>query len=142
MSKSLGNTIGVLDEPNEIWERLRPSVTDPARVKKTDKGTPERCNIYALHSHFSAPEEVEHAARQCRAAGWGCIECKRMLADNIAESFAPMRERASELKANPARIRSVLRDGAERASIVARDTIVGVKAAMGFAAAEPVAKST
>jgi tryptophanyl-tRNA synthetase len=142
MSKSLGNTIGMLDEPDEIWERLRPAVTDPARVKKTDPGTPERCNIYALHGHFSSEDEVAHAASQCRSAGWGCIECKRILADNIAASFAPMREKASELKADPERVRGALRDGAERASVVAHETIVGVRAAMGFAAAEPVAKPT
>ncbi len=142
MSKSLGNTIGILDEPEEIWDRLRPAVTDPARVKKSDPGTPELCNIYALHGHFSSTDEINFAAAQCRAAGWGCIECKRVLADNIANSFAPMRQRAAELKADPEGVRRVLRDGAERASAVARDTMSGVRAAMGFVAAEPDAKPT
>jgi tryptophanyl-tRNA synthetase len=142
MSKSIGNTIGMLDDQDEIWERLRPAVTDPARVKKTDPGTPELCNIYSLHGHFSSKEEVEHASTQCRAAGWGCIECKRVLADNIGQSFLPIRERASELKSNPERVQSILRDGAERASAVARDTMVGVRSSMGFASAGTVVKPT
>ncbi len=142
MSKSLGNTIGMLDDPDEIWQRLRPAVTDPARVKKTDPGNPELCNIYALHGHFSSSQEIEHAGSQCRSAGWGCIECKRVLADNISSDFAPMRERASELQADPERVRSILRDGAERASAVARDTIAGVRDAMGFAQADSAKNST
>jgi tryptophanyl-tRNA synthetase len=142
MSKSLGNTIGMLDEPDEIWQRLRPAVTDPARVKKTDPGTPELCNIYALHGHFSSSDEIKNASTQCRAAGWGCIECKRVLADNISECFSPMRERACALKEDPERVRSILRDGAERARAVACDTMVGVRAAMGFAAADSAQKPT
>jgi tryptophanyl-tRNA synthetase len=142
MSKSIGNTIGMLDDPEEIWERLRPAVTDPARVKKSDPGTPEKCNIYSLHGHFSSKEEVDHVAVQCRSAGWGCIECKRVLSNNIAEYFAPMRKRATELKSDPERVIDILGNGAERASTVARDTIVGVRAAMGFAPAKTVTKST
>ena len=135
MSKSLGNTVGMLDDPDEIWQRLRPAVTDPARVKKTDPGTPELCNIYSLHGHFSSSAEVEHVAAQCRSAGWGCIDCKRIVADNIAGEFAPIRERAAELKANPEKVRDILGDGAERAGGVARDTISGVRKSMGFAPA-------
>lgn len=133
MSKSLGNTVGVLDEPEDVWQRLRPAVTDPARIKKTDPGTPDICNIFSLHKHFSSVEEVENAAAQCRSAGWGCIECKRVLSDNIAREFAPIRERASELKANPDLIHQILRNGAERARMVASETIEGVRNAMGFA---------
>ena len=139
MSKSLGNTVGMLDDPDDIWQRLRPAVTDPARVKKTDPGTPERCNIYSLHGHFSSSSEVEHVAAQCRSAGWGCIDCKRIVADNIAEEFAPIREKASELTACPEKVRDILGDGAERASVVARATISGVRKSMGFA---PASSST
>jgi tryptophanyl-tRNA synthetase len=135
MSKSLGNTVGMLDDPEDIWQRLRPAVTDPARVKKTDPGTPEQCNIYSLHGHFSSTAEVENVASQCRSAGWGCIDCKRVVANNIAAEFAPIRERAAELKANPGAVRDILCDGAERAGVVARDTISGVRTAMGFAPA-------
>ncbi len=132
MSKSLGNTVGILDEPEEIWERLRPAKTDPARVTRKDPGTPEKCNIYSLHQHFSSLPVVDEVADKCRTAGWGCIDCKRVLAGNIAEAFAPMRQRASELRESPNRVREILAAGAAKASTVARDTMVAVRSHMGF----------
>ena len=83
MSKSLGNTIGLLESREEIWANQRPAVTDPKRIKRTDPGTPEVCNIYHLHKAFSPPETVEHVAVQCSTAGWGCIDCKKVLAESI-----------------------------------------------------------
>ena len=132
MSKSLGNTIGILEEPEAIWQRLRPAVTDPARVAKKDPGTPEKCNLYTLHQLFSPPDTVEEVAAKCRSAGWGCLDCKRVLAENIARELAPVRERAAELRANPERVHAVLRDGAERARVVARETMREVRERMGF----------
>ncbi|MFQ5704088.1 MAG: tryptophan--tRNA ligase [Gemmatimonadales bacterium] len=134
MSKSLGNTIGILERPEAVWQRLRPAKTDPARVKRTDPGTPEVCNIYALHQHFSPAAVVEDVATKCRAAGWGCLDCKRVLADNISDTFAPLRERAAELESDLDRVTGILRDGAERARTVARDTMSGVRDRMGFLA--------
>ncbi len=132
MSKSLGNTVGLLDEPEEIWERIRNAKTDPARVTLKDPGTPEKCNIYSLHQHFSSLPVVDEVAEKCRTAGWGCIECKRVLADNIAEAFAPMRQRASELRESPNQVREILAEGAAKASIVAKDTMVAVRSHMGL----------
>jgi tryptophanyl-tRNA synthetase len=134
MSKSLGNTIGVLESPEAIWEKLRPAVTDPARKTRRDPGTPELCNLYALHQHFSTPAEVEHAARMCRTAGWGCLDCKRVLADNMIAAFAPMRERAAELKRHPERVREVLERGAAHCRRIAGETMARVRDAMGLAA--------
>ena len=133
MSKSLGNTIGVLDTPEVIWEKLRPAMTDPARKTKRDPGTPEICNIYALHQHLSTPEQVEHVAVQCRTAGWGCLDCKRLLADNMIAALAPIRERAEVLKANPGRVREILEHGAARCRALARETLAQVRDIMGFA---------
>jgi tryptophanyl-tRNA synthetase len=132
MSKSLGNTIGVADTPEEIWGKLRGAKTDPARQTRTDPGTPEKCNVYALHRHFSPPETVEHVAAQCRSAGWGCIDCKRVLADNIATVLAPIRERSLELTADPARVDGILADGAARARRLAGETMREVRSRMGF----------
>src|SRR3990172_5640717 len=115
MSKSLGNTIGLLDDAETIWERLRPAKTDPARVRRQDRGTPEICNIYALHQHFSPSDVVEQVATKCRTAGWGCLDCKRVLADHITAVLAPVRERAAELKAKPQLVHEILAAGAERA---------------------------
>jgi tryptophanyl-tRNA synthetase len=132
MSKSLGNTIGLLDSPDVIWQRLRPAVTDPARVTRNDPGNPEICNIYALHRYFSPPETVEDVAHRCRTAAWGCLDCKRVLADNLARALAPIRERAAELQAQPARVREILAAGAARARHVARETMREVRERMGL----------
>lgn len=132
MSKSLGNTIGVTESPEEIWQKLRPAMTDPARKTRHDPGTPEICNIYALHQHFSPPDTVEHVAVQCRTAGWGCIDCKKVLAENMAQTLAPIRERALELSADPKRVLRVLSDGAATARSRAAETLAGVRERMGF----------
>jgi tryptophanyl-tRNA synthetase len=142
MSKSLGNTIGILDEEDGIWQLLRPAVTDPARVRKTDPGDPEVCNLYSLHRQFSPPATVEEVARKCRSAGWGCLECKRVLADNITAEFAPIRARAVELKSQPERVRDILEAGAERARVVARATMREVRERMGFLQAAAETTST
>jgi tryptophanyl-tRNA synthetase len=107
-------------------------VTDPARVKRTDPGNPDVCNIYSLHKHFSRPETVEHVAVQCRSAGWGCIDCKRELADAIEERFAPMRAKAGELRADPERVHTILAGGSEKARVVAQVTMAEVRDCMGF----------
>jgi tryptophanyl-tRNA synthetase len=132
MSKSKGNTIGILDTPDEIWAKLRPAKTDPARKRRTDPGTPEICNIYHLHRYFSSPDEVEMVADNCRGAKWGCIECKRLLADNMIKVLAPIRERAAELEAAPGTVDEILHAGADRARKLARETMAIVYDHMGF----------
>jgi len=132
MSKSLGNTIGLFESPEAIWEKLRPAATDPARVTRKDPGTPELCNVYTLHQGFSPPATVEEVADKCRNAGWGCIDCKRKLADHMIATLAPMRERAEALKRDPAGVMARLRAGADKARKLARRTIADVRDRMGF----------
>jgi tryptophanyl-tRNA synthetase len=132
MSKSLGNTVGLLESPESIWEKLRPAVTDPKRIRRTDPGTPEVCNIYHLHKAFSAPSTVEHVATQCRSAGWGCIDCKKVLASSIDEELAPIRRRAAELEATPGVVDEALAAGADHCRRLARETMLGVRERMGF----------
>jgi tryptophanyl-tRNA synthetase len=132
MSKSLGNTIGILEEPDAVWQLLRPAVTDPARVKKSDPGTPEVCNLYTLHKAFSPPAVVDEAAAKCRSAGWGCIECKKVLSEHMTEELRPIRERAAALRADPDRVRSILEDGAGRARAIAVETMQLTRERMGF----------
>jgi tryptophanyl-tRNA synthetase len=139
MSKSLGNTIGLLDSPEEIWQKLRPAKTDPARVTRKDPGTPEICNIYHLHKYFSPPETVALVAENCRGARWGCLDCKRVLADNMIAILAPIRARALELQAEPARVDQILGDGAAMARRLAGETMRDVRARMGFLLPAPVA---
>ena len=133
MSKSMGNTIGILESPEAIWAKLRPAMTDPARVKKTDPGTPEVCNIYHLHKAFSPPETTEHVAVQCRTAGWGCIECKKVLAESMERELVPIRTRAELLRNEPERIDDALAAGAAKCRAIAQQTMHEVRDRMGFA---------
>jgi len=132
MSKSLGNTVDLLEDPASIWEKLKPAVTDPARVRRTDRGTPEICNIYHLHKAFSPPATVEHVAVQCRTAGWGCIDCKKVLHESIEKELAPIRARAKEIGANPKKMKDDLARGAEHARVEAQKTMKEVKQKMGL----------
>jgi len=132
MSKSLGNTVGIMEEPDSIWAKLRPAVTDPARVRRTDPGTPEICNIYHLHQAFSAPATVEEVAGNCRTASWGCIECKRVVFESMNRELAPIRERAAALRADPQRVAAAMVSGAERAGEIASQTMCEVKERMGL----------
>jgi tryptophanyl-tRNA synthetase len=134
MSKSLDNTIGLLDSPEEIWQKLRPAKTDPARVTRKDPGNPEVCNLYHLHRYFSPPETVALVAENCRGAKWGCLDCKRVLADNMIATLAPIRERALELQAHPGRVDEILAEGASTARRMASETMREVRERMGFLA--------
>ena len=132
MSKSMGNTIGLLESREEIWAKLRPAVTDPKRVKRTDPGTPEVCNIYHLHRAFSPPDTVEHVANMCRTAGWGCIDCKKVLAESMETELVPIRRRADVLREDPTLVDDALATGATRCLAIAEDTMRGVRERMGF----------
>src|SRR3989440_8756973 len=102
MSRARGNTRGLLESGEEIGAKLSPAVTDPKRIKRTDPGTPEVCNIYHLHKAFSPPDTVQHVATQCSTAGWGCIDCKKVLAESMETELVPIRRRAELLRAQPA----------------------------------------
>jgi tryptophanyl-tRNA synthetase len=132
MSKSMGNTIGLLESPESIWAKLRPAVTDPKRIRKTDPGTPEVCNIYHLHKAFSPAETVEHVAVQCSTAGWGCIDCKKVLAESMERDLVPIRRRAAELADSPRTVHDALAAGAEHCRALARETMNAVRDRMGF----------
>jgi tryptophanyl-tRNA synthetase len=132
MSKSLGNTIDLMESPESVWEKLRPAVTDPKRVRRSDPGTPEVCNIYHLHKAFSPPATVEHVAVQCRTAGWGCLDCKKVLHESMERELAPIRAKAKELAADPKKITTTLAAGADHAKAVARETMGEVKKKMGL----------
>lgn len=131
MSKSLNNHIELAYTPEEIHQRVMEMVTDPARRYRHDPGHPEVCNVFSLHGFFSA-DRVAQIEADCRAAQIGCVECKRLFAQNLAAYFAPFRERRAALAANPDHVWDVLREGARRASLIAAQTIAEVKAAVGL----------
>ena len=132
MSKSLGNTIGIFESPDEIREKLRPAKTDPARKTRKDPGTPEICNLYALHQHFSPAATVEEVAVKCRTAGWGCLDCKRVLADAMVATLAPIQQRGRALREDHIGVKRVLAEGAGRARAIAVETMREVDGRMGF----------
>ncbi len=132
MSKSVGNTVGLLEPSAAIWDKLRPAVTDPARVKKTDPGNPDVCNIYQLHKAFSSADTLNDVAVQCRSAGWGCIDCKKVLHQGMEAELTPIRARAEALAAEPGRVTEILQAGADRARSVAQRTMGEVREAMGI----------
>lgn len=132
MSKSLGNTVGILAEPEEIWERVRTAVTDPQRVRRDDPGRPEMCNVFSLHRFFADEEQLDDIAVQCRGATRGCVDCKKILAENISAAFAPFRERAAEFRRRPEEVRRILDEGAVRAREMAEQTMEEVRANMGL----------
>ena len=132
MSKSLGNTIGLFDTPETIWEKLKPAATDPARVTRKDPGNPDICNIFTIHQGFSPAPTQQLVAHNCRTAGWGCLDCKRVLADNMIATLTPLRERAQQLRAEPGKVSDTLRAGAAKARALARTTMVRVRRCMGL----------
>jgi tryptophanyl-tRNA synthetase len=132
MSKSLGNHIGVLDPPDVVAQKLKPAYTDPQRVRRSDPGRPELCNIFSLHGFFTGEAEREELAAACRRAAVGCFDCKKALAAGIDAVLAPIRERAVKLAASPGIVLDALDQGASRARGIASATMEEVRAAMGI----------
>lgn len=132
MSKSLGNHLGVLETPDEVRRKLKGAYTDPQRLRRSDPGRPEICNIFTMHKGFSAADVVASVDRECRVAGIGCGDCKMLLADAIDARLGPARERAAELRARPERVFQVLEAGAERCRAIARGTMLEVRERMGL----------
>ncbi|MBD3162151.1 MAG: tryptophan--tRNA ligase [Candidatus Eisenbacteria bacterium] len=134
MSKSLNNYVGLLEDSKSVWKKLGPAVTDPARVKRTDPGTPEICNIYSLHKSFSPPEDQQHVAEGCRTAGIGCVDCKKILHKNMMGVLEPIQEKAAALRAQPERVEEVLDRGARDCADLAERTMEEVRDRIGLRA--------
>ena len=132
MSKSENNHIELALTPAETVQVVRGMVTDPARVRRTDAGNPDVCNVFALHKTFSAPEAVQEINAGCRSAAIGCVDCKQRLADSMNNGLAGLRERRAALAARPDDVWDVLRDGAQRARVLAAATMDEVRAAIGL----------
>jgi tryptophanyl-tRNA synthetase len=129
MSKSYNNHIEIASPPQQILERVMTAVTDPARRYRSDEGHPEICNIFSLHKFFT-PGRVDEVASDCRRAKIGCVECKKLLAANIASVLEPFRQKRAALVAKPNYVTEVLADGAARAQVIAEETIREVKQKM------------
>ncbi|MBI3932663.1 MAG: tryptophan--tRNA ligase [Acidobacteria bacterium] len=130
MSKSYGNAVFLKDAPEEVRQKLKPMVTDPARKRRTDPGNPEVCPVFDLHEAFSPPETRAWAADGCRTAGIGCLDCKGRLTDHLLERMKEIHSRRPEYARRPDTVWDVLREGGKRARETARATMDEVRAAM------------
>ncbi|HEU4620891.1 MAG TPA: tryptophan--tRNA ligase [Burkholderiaceae bacterium] len=133
MSKSYGNTIALREDPESIRKRVRTMPTDPARVRRTDPGEPERCPVWQLHKVYSDAPTRDWVQQGCRSAGIGCLECKAPVAEAIVTELAPMRERAQMYLDQPKLVREVIAHGCDRARQAAQETMRDVRASMGLA---------
>ncbi len=132
MSKSYGNTITMREEPDSVVKKLRTMQTDPARVRRTDPGDPEKCPVWDLHKIYSDADTCDWVQKGCRSAGIGCLDCKKPLIDAVVTEIEGMRERAREYEENPDIVRNIVNEGCEEARSVARETIDDVRNAMGL----------
>ena len=130
MSKSYGNTSGLREEPDSVARKLKAMQTDPARVRRTDPGDPDKCPVFDLHRIYSEESTRNWAAAGCRSAGIGCLECKKPLTDKIVAEVTAMRERAREYQDNPELVKNLVAEGAEKARESARETLDDVRRAM------------
>lgn len=130
MSKSLDNHIELAATPEETRQRVMLMVTDPQRIKRSDPGNPDICNVFTMHKTFTPPQDVEMINRECRKAGIGCVDCKKMFAENLNKNLAPFRAKRAELASRPDQVQSILEDGAARARAIAEKTMEEVRAAV------------
>jgi tryptophanyl-tRNA synthetase len=131
MSKSCDNHIEIAASPQQILERVMTAFTDPERQYRSDPGHPDVCNIFRLHKFFT-PARVEEIASECRNAGLGCVDCKKILAQSISLVFEPFRERRAALASKPNYVAEVLAEGANRAEVIAKETIKEAKEKVGL----------
>jgi tryptophanyl-tRNA synthetase len=132
MSKSLGNTILMREEPADVTKKIRTMQTDPARVRRSDKGDPNCCPVWGLHQIYSDTATREWVVKGCTTAGIGCLECKQPVIDAIIREQEPIRERAQRYVDDPQLVRNIVADGCERARKLAEETMRDVRAAMGL----------
>jgi tryptophanyl-tRNA synthetase len=132
MSKSLDNHIELAASADETQLRIMTMVTDPQRMRRADPGNPDVCNVFSLHKIFSSRDEVQSINTECRKAGIGCVDCKKLLAKNLNAHFAPFRERREVFAQKPDQVFEILQDGAQRARLIADQTIREVHDAIGM----------
>jgi tryptophanyl-tRNA synthetase len=131
MSKSMNNTIGLLEPAEVIWEKLRTAATCEHRQRRTDPGHPEHCNIFSMHEAFSKPDQVAFIDHGCRTAGIGCIECKQVLFKGMMEEIGPIQNRVKEINEKPEYMIDVLKTGAARCKAIAEKVMDEVRTKIG-----------
>jgi tryptophanyl-tRNA synthetase len=132
MSKSYNNTITLREDEASVSKKIRTMPTDPARIRRSDPGDPDKCPVWPLHQVYSSEDTKQWVMQGCKSAGIGCIECKQPVIDAVLEEQRPMRERAQLYLDDPALVRNIIADGCEKARKLASDTMRDVREAMGL----------
>jgi tryptophanyl-tRNA synthetase len=132
MSKSYGNAIGLREDPESVAKKIRTMPTDPARVKRSDPGTPEKCPVWSMHVVYSDESRKAWVQKGCTTAGIGCLECKQPVIDSVLAELAPIRERAQAYLDDPTLVKNILADGCDKARKLAAETMRDVREAMGL----------
>lgn len=132
MSKSYGNTIGLREDPDSVAKKLKAMQTDPARVRRTDPGDPDKCPVWDLHKIYSDADTQAWVQQGCRSAGIGCLDCKKCVSDVLIAEITTIRQRAVEYQENRDLVRGIIAEGCEKARDVARQTLEDIHQAMGM----------
>jgi tryptophanyl-tRNA synthetase len=132
MSKSKGNAIALFEDRETFWAKLKGAFTDPQRLRRSDPGRPEVCNIYTMHRALSTPEQLDLTYKECTTAQRGCVDCKKILMESFDRELVPLRIRRAELESRPEQVREALGDGATKARRIAQETMREVRDAMGL----------
>jgi tryptophanyl-tRNA synthetase len=132
MSKSYGNTIALRDDRDTVTKKIRTMPTDPARVRRTDPGDPEKCPVWQFHMVYSDQATRDWVTKGCKSAGIGCLECKQPVIDGILKEQEPMRERAQQYLDDPSLVRAIVADGCDQARKHAQETMRDVREEMGL----------
>ena len=132
MSKSYGNTIALRDDAETVAKKIRTMPTDPARVRRTDPGDPEKCPVWSLHLVYSEQATRDWVVAGCKTAGISCLECKQPVIDAINAELKPIQERAAPFEEDPTLVKNILADGCEKAAVAANETMREVREAMGL----------
>ena len=132
MSKSYNNTISLREDAESVTKKIKTMPTDPARVKRTDPGDPEKCPVWELHKVYSDDAKKQWVQQGCKSAGIGCLECKQPVIDAVIAEQQPMHERAQKYLDDPTLVRNIVADGCEKARKLAQDTLRDVREVMGL----------
>lgn len=133
MSKSYGNAVYLSDPPEIMEEKLKRMATDPARVRRSDPGEPEKCPAFNLHRIYCTESEIQEVSHGCRSASIGCVDCKMVMIKHVVENLGPYREKRSHYERHPGEVRGIIARGNHKAAEIAASTMAEVRAASGLA---------
>jgi len=132
MSKSYNNAIALRESPKQVEKKIKTMPTDPARIRRTDAGDPEKCPVWQLHQVYSSDDLKKEIIEGCTTAGIGCVDCKRHIIDSILVELKPIQQRAKDYQEDLASVENIINEGCEEARDVARDTMEEVRKVMGI----------